>query len=253
MKIQVVSDLHLSRAPCVVPDVGADLLVLAGDIHRPAQAISWARALDRSVIYVAGDHEYYQSSLVATDRLLQELSRGSRVTVLNCAEQHVGNVRVLGATLWSDFRLHGDGPARDLAMQEAARSSRDFSRIRVQDDGAVFSPAHCVQLFQQHVAWLQAVLAEPFAGETVVVTHFAPSSGSIAARFAGSPLNPFFVSSLEALIEKSGAALWVHGHTHDSFDYRIGATRVLCNPRGYVVDGQAENRSFEPGLTVDLG
>ena len=27
--------------------------------------------------------------------------------------------------------------------------------------------------------------------------------------------------------------LWVHGHTHSSFDYNIHGTRVVCNPRGY--------------------
>ncbi len=254
MKLQVISDIHLSCAPCFIPDVGADLLVLAGDIHRPAQAISWARALNMPIVYVPGDHEYYGASLAATDRRLQELSRDSKVTVLNCAEKRFGSVRVLGATLWSDFRLLDDGPMRERAMKEASRHSRDFSRIVVDEDGGeTFSPSHCAGLFARHVKWLEACLAEPFDGETVVVTHFAPSIGSIAPRFADSTLNPFFVSNLEALIDKSGAALWVHGHTHDSFDYRIGSTRVLCNPRGYVVNDKTENPNFEPGLTVELG
>ena len=56
----------------------------------------------------------------------------------------------------------------------------------------------------------------------------------------------------QALVEKSGAALWVHGHTHDSFDYHVGRTRVLANPRGYVKDGSAENAAFNPGLTVEV-
>mgnify|MGYP006329361721 CR=1 FL=1 len=73
------------------------------------------------------------------------------------------------------------------------------------------------------------------------------------ARFAGSPLNACFVSDLEALVANSGAALWIHGHTHDSFDYRLGGTRVLANPRGYVCNGEAENPDFDPGLTVQVG
>jgi len=71
---------------------------------------------------------------------------------------------------------------------------------------------------------------------------------SIHPRFAGSPVNLCFVSDAEHLLE--GADLWVHGHTHDSFDYRVGATRVLCNPRGYARDGVPENRDFDPGLLV---
>ncbi|MCZ7654487.1 MAG: hypothetical protein M5R42_09725 [Rhodocyclaceae bacterium] len=52
MKIQIVSDIHLSLAPCVIPDVGADLLILAGDIHRPVEALRWAKELPIPIVYV---------------------------------------------------------------------------------------------------------------------------------------------------------------------------------------------------------
>ena len=254
MKIQIVSDIHLGLAPCALPNVGADLLILAGDIHRPVEALRWARELPIPIIYVPGNHEYYGSSLPATDRLLRELVQDSNVTLLDCAEKRIDDVRVLGATLWSDFLLYGDGPEREKAMDEAKRFSRDFSRITVDEEGLeTLSPEHCATLFMQHANWLEARLAEPFAGETVVVTHFAPSAGSIAPRFVGSLLNACFVSNLDALVERSGAALWVHGHTHNSCDYHIKRTRVLANPRGYVKDGKAENSEFDPGLTVEVG
>lgn len=254
MKLQIVSDLHLGLAPCELPDTGADLVILAGDIHRPREALGWATALDRPAVYVAGNHEYYGSSIPSTNRLLRDLSRDSKVTVLDCDEKRFGDVRILGATLWSDFRLAGDGAIRMQAMDDAVRFSRDFSRITADEEQhEVFTPHHCAALFERHAGWLGARLAEPFDGMTVVVTHFAPSPGSVAARFAGSPVNPCFVSDLDDLVAGSGAALWIHGHTHDSFDYRLGATRVLANPRGYVVDGKAENGNFDPGLTVNLG
>ena len=254
MKIQIVSDIHLGLAPCNIPDVGADLLILAGDIHRPLEALAWAKTLPMPIVYVPGNHEYYGSSLPATDRLLRELSQGSNVTLLNCGETRIGGVRVLGATLWTDFLLNGDGPEWQTTMDEAERFSRDFTRIAVDEEKLeMLSPMHCAALFRRHANWLEERLAEPFAGTTVVVTHFAPSVGSVAPRFAGSSLNACFVSDLEGLVEKSGAVLWVHGHTHDSFDYRIGGTRVLANPRGYVKDGKAENAAFDPGLTVNVG
>ena len=70
-------------------------------------------------------------------------------------------------------------------------------------------------------------------------------------RFTGSPVNLCFASDAEHLLQ--GVDLWVHGHTHDSFDYRVGATRVVCNPRGYVRDGVQENAHFDPALVVDVG
>jgi hypothetical protein len=96
-------------------------------------------------------------------------------------------------------------------------------------------------------------LALPFAGPTVVVTHHAPSLRSVPARFAGSPLNPNFVSDAEHLLADSHARLWVHGHLHDSCDYAVHGTRVLCNPRGYARDGINENPHFDPQLMVDIG
>ena len=47
--------------------------------------------------------------------------------------------------------------------------------------------------------------------------------------------------------------LWVHGHTHQSFDYRVRSCRIVCNPRGYVSwSGRTENQTFDPGLTLQL-
>ena len=48
-----------------------------------------------------------------------------------------------------------------------------------------------------------------------------------------------FASDLDRLMGK--AALWIHGHTHDSFDYVLNGTRVVCNPRGYCKRGVCEN------------
>ena len=71
-------------------------------------------------------------------------------------------------------------------------------------------------------------------------------------RFAGSPLNVNFVSDARSLLGGERTALWIHGHTHDSFDYDVQGTRVLCNPRGYAKDGVPENPLFDPGLIVDI-
>src|SRR5690606_3670001 len=75
---------------------------------------------------------------------------------------------------------------------------------------------------------------------------------SIHPRFAGSPINACFVSDLEARIKRWRPTLWLHGHTHDSFDYRIGATRVLANPRGYAPGGVVENALFDPAFHIEI-
>ena len=86
-----------------------------------------------------------------------------------------------------------------------------------------------------------------------MVTHHAPSPRSIHPRFAGSVINACFISDAERLIDGARADLWIHGHTHDSFDYNVNGTRVLCNPRGYAKDGVNENASFDADLVVEIG
>ena len=44
-------------------------------------------------------------------------------------------------------------------------------------------------------------------------------------------------------------ALWVHGHVHNSSDYRAGSTCIVCNPHGY----GSENPDFDGALVVEVG
>ncbi|HEX7217920.1 MAG TPA: metallophosphoesterase [Burkholderiales bacterium] len=250
MKLNILSDLHLSQGELPLPENDADLVILAGDLGRPARAMAWASRIPKPVLYVAGNHEFYGGSIEGGVAELKQLCAGTRIRVLDCEAVVIGGVRFLGATLWTDFRLEGAGAAREAAMSEATRFMRDFSVVRI--DGVPFTPQASAGLFDAQAAWLEARLAEPHAGPTVVVTHHAPSPRSIHPRFAGSPLNACFVSDAERLIDERRVQLWIHGHTHDSFDYRVAGTRVLCNARGYAKDGVNENPAFDANLLVEI-
>jgi hypothetical protein len=48
-------------------------------------------------------------------------------------------------------------------------------------------------------------------------------------------------------------AIWIHGHTHQQFDYRVRSCRIVSNPRGYVNwSGRIENKAFDPALVIDV-
>ena len=253
MKLHILSDLHLSVCAWEPPAGDADAVVLAGDIARPAEAVAWARRFGKTVFYVAGNHEFYGGSIPGTIAELRACSAGSDVRVLDSEEALFQGVRFLGATLWTDFRLFGAGERCAAAIDEAQRLIRDFSRIRVDDGGRLFTPADSQALFDSQLGWLERKLAETYVGPTVVITHHAPSPRSIHPRFAESLLNACFVSDAERLLDGRRARLWIHGHTHDSFDYRINGIRVVCNPRGYARDGVNENARFDPDLTIEIG
>ena len=254
MKLQILSDLHLGSGGFEPPATAADVVILAGDIARPKEAVPWAKQFGKPVLYVAGNHEFYGGSIDGTLQTLKQSCTGSPVQVLDDSEIVLGGVRFLGSTLWTDFELFEEAARRSEAMAEAQRLIRDFSRIRrLEAAQAVFTPQDSADLFRRHADWLSRRLEVPFNGPTVVITHHAPSPGSIHPRFADSLLNACFVSAAEYLLDGRRVQLWIHGHTHDSFDYRVNGTRVVCNPRGYVKDGVNENPCFDPALVIDIG
>lgn len=254
MKLHILSDLHLGFQGMEKPDTDADVVVLAGDIARPQEAAAWALGFGKPVLYVMGNHEFYGSSIQDATRELRQLCHGTPIHVLDDRSVVIRGVRFLGSTLWTDFRLFGEGDRRTRAMAEAQRFMRDFSRIRIgmPPADAVLTPQHTADLFASHARWLEEELSKPHAGPTVVITHHAPSPSSIHPRFAGSPLNACFVSHAEHLLDARRVQLWIHGHTHDSFDYLLNGTRVVCNPRGYAKDGANENPLFNPLWTMEV-
>ena len=261
MRIQLASDLHLellSRWPhesLITPAPGADLLVLAGDIHRGTRAIEHFASWPVPVLYLAGNHEYYDSQWETLRSELRRAADGTAVRFLDNDVVTLDGVRFLGSTLWTDYRLAG------IPLPEAMTVAEDFlldhRRILTRS-----GPFRARQALDEHVrsrAWLARELSIDHATPTVVVTHHAPHPRSIHARFAGSPVNGAFVSDLTELVEQ--ADLWLHGHAHDSFDYRVGRCRVVCNPRGYAqnrhdapsVDALVfENPAFGRQLVIDL-
>lgn len=256
MRILVLSDLHLEFGPFTPPVTDVDLVVLAGDIHVKGRGLAWAKEVfSCPVAYVLGNHDYYNGHLEWLPRALAEQAAGSNVHVLERGELRLGGVRVLGGTCWTDYQLNGQAP---LAAFDAERTMSDFKKIRCGLDSRgnrVFHRLKAGVLIRENALfreWLSKKLAEPFEGKTVVVTHHAPSELSLHPMYRETEkqayLNAAYASRLE--YEMEGVDLWVHGHTHNSADYSVLGTRVVCNPRGYAGDGL--NPEFDPALVLEL-
>ena len=140
------------------------------------------------------------------------------------------------------------GPGyKDQAVYVSRQTVNDFRGI-IQHLGVPFTPADATAEFHESVAWLRQVLATPWDGRTVVLTHHAPSIQSVSDEFRNDFASAAFASNLENLIASHDIDLWVHGHTHRCFDYKLGNTRVICNPRGY----PHEQNNFNPNLVVEI-
>lgn len=261
MKIQIASDLHLELLGQgfpgyrVIEPADADVLVIAGDIHRHTGAINTFADWPVPVVYVHGNHESYRAQYVDLIANMRRAAQGSRVHYLERDEWVHGGVRFLGCCLWTDYCIT-EAPQEE-AMHEAERILYDHQLIAMPD--GLFSAADALQLHRDSRAWLQEKLDQPFSGPTVVVTHHAPHPGSIHPRFAGTVLNAAFISDLTPLMGK--AALWIHGHVHDSFDYEIAGTHIVANPRGYALNRKTatspaeiewENKAFDARRVVEI-
>ena len=250
MKLHVLSDLHLEFSNLMLPKSDADVIVLAGDIGKDVSGIYWARATfpNMPIVYVAGNHEFYCGNRLEVLARLRIAARETNVHFLDNEEVVINDVRFMGATLWTDFKLFGEELKLDC-MYEGESKLNDFRLITEGEWN--FSTNDSIRLHDESVAWLSKALKEPFHGKTVVVTHHLPSADSVVTRYKKDLLSACFASKLDYLMRKP--VLWVHGHTHDSLDYQVNATRVICNPRGYCrYEGGEENAEFNPSLTVEI-
>ena len=267
MRIWILSDLHVDvrswEPPAATPD--HDVLVVAGDVREKLskRVLPWLAqnfgAFGRPVVYVPGNHDFYRSNYDAEAERAPAVARELGITLLmdGSGPVVVGGARFVGGTLWTDYRVHGD---RDASMAAAATTMNDHKLIRAAGDYRRFAPRYAEILHGRALAGLDAALAVPFDGPTVVVTHHAPAPPSLDDRIVREPLDGSYVSDLTALIEARRPDLWIHGHVHRPRDYRIGMTRVVANPRGYattrIVAGrlvtEEDNPGFDPSMTVDV-
>ena len=248
MQLHVLSDLHLEFAPFEPPPIQADAVVLAGDTHLGLRGVEWAAQAFAGwpVIYVLGNHEFYGHT--APDLIAKAQARGAElgVHVLSDSGIVVEGVRFLGATLWTDFRLFGPSPTVAMVAQQRMV---DFRKIRVSPQYRKLQPADTALWHARSIRFLQQALAERFDGPTVVVTHHAPSSRSVAPSFATDELSAAYASALDELVASSAAVYWIHGHTHYNARYELGRTSIVSNQRGYP-DEPAPG--FDPALVLSV-
>ena len=281
MNIQLLSDLHLESNPHFTPHPvpGADLLVLAGDIgsyqsgsqlltlgvadfglarFSPLPVAQGGAAWPTPVFFVPGNHEYDGLDFDETHARLR--SACERLGLLWLERQTVvlQGVRFIGCTLWTDFDALTTERAftgavtlaEQLKMRDKAMRAANFY-LKKNHSLRGGTPLLADALREEGLtsqAWLRQALAEPFAGKTVVVTHFAPSLRSADPRYGLSPGTAGFCNALDDFLPL--AQLWLHGHLHCPNDYMHNGCRVVANPLGYARKG--EQAAFKPEFLIKI-
>lgn len=248
--IYPIGDLHLEFDEVRLPTSEADIIVLCGDIHSGSRGLQWAREAfaGRRVIYVAGNHEYYGGCLPRVTEALDRDADGETVHFLENRGLVVDGIRFLGCALWTDFELFGL-EERQHCMRTVSDLMNDYRLIRMSPEDRRLQPTDTLRLHHISRHWIEEMLATPFDGPTVVVTHHAPSVRSLRRIHWEDPASAGFASSLESLIGRHAIDLWIHGHTHYCVDYVLNGTRILSNQRGYP---DIPDPEFRPDLLIRL-
>lgn len=245
MKIAVGSDVHLENwkeALPALPDE-ADILIMAGDLTSLGDGATRLRErydTDKPIFYVPGNHEYYGS--VYQDRLAQ-IETDCDVNKINFVgpgrSYDIDGVKIVGATLWTDYKLNGDEVA---GMISAGVGMSDHYTIgfREDDGNKWFLPRHALELHEEHLNWLLTACAQDYNPRTIIITHHLPTRACIHPRWERSSLNPAFASEVLHRFQDFMPALWVYGHSHDEMDLTIGGTRLLSNQLGYKGENYAD-------------
>lgn len=230
------------------------------------------------VLFVPGNHEYDAMDFDVAHARLRETCERLDITWLErevvfcsglrqntgratAAEADQAAVRFVGTTLWSDFDAFGplvavpDAPSTGPLTQMLKARDKAFraANYYLKKTGTT---RHGLPMLAESVreqalvcqAWLAKVLAEPFDGKTVVVTHFAPSLLSADPRYGFTPGTAGFCNALDEWL--AHAQLWLHGHLHAPSHYVKNGCRVMANPLGYARKG--EQSAFQETFCIEL-
>jgi len=244
MKIALCSDIHLEFGHLPIENTeNADVLLLAGDIctaHGFSDDLTRNSYYEffkhcsmefRDVIYIMGNHEHYRGDFSTTYSILkEELKIHKNIHVFEKEYCEIKDHVFIGQTLWTDFNKENS-----LSMRTCEGMMNDYRVIRNSEKGRRLI---ALDTLYHHKTSLEKIdeVYNQFDKPIVVVGHHAPSKLSVKPQYEHDfHLNGAYSSNLdEFIVNHPRIKLWVHGHTHNEFDYIIGETRVVCNPRGYV-------------------
>lgn len=281
MKIAVASDIHLEFGDLIIKNSeNAEVLILSGDIcvaadigrpdpHNIFEGSRSNRIVDffkrcsfqfAHVIYILGNHEHYHGDITTSYNIIKHMLESNQLSNVHLLEKEIckiNGVTFIGGTLWTDMNnrdqltlYHMTSMMNDFRIIK--NSNRQFAYENYSQRRPNFTPEDAAEDFDKMKAFIQTIIEGEPDQQFVVVGHHAPSRLSTHEMYRDDTImNGGYSSNMDEFIQAHPQIrLWTHGHTHHPFDYVIGETRVVCNPRGYVgYEARADEWKL---LTVDI-
>lgn len=253
MKINLLSDLHLEFGKedfdigsgdvlilagdiCVINDIVAEWILEKDDEEREDNVfLSFFRKCIRNynkVFYIMGNHEHYGWDYKISEMWLRKCLPTGITLLVNQVEEYNG-YNFVGSTLWANYNNCGN-------------KMSDFKQITFGDDK--ITPEDLKEENKKNIEFLKETI--PSLENVVVITHHSPSMLSIDDSRKELGVSNGYGNELDSfIIDNPNIKYWLHGHIHDSLDYNIGNTNIICNPRGYF--GHCINKEFDSELVIN--
>jgi predicted phosphodiesterase len=243
MKVNILSDIHIEFNRKFKFNKNETYLV-AGDIGHIDNSIPFLSKLDKStkVIFIAGNHEFYNNSIEGYETLKLEFKDSENITFLQDNYITLNGVNIYGTTLWSSLDSSLD---TNTLYKHGKDGMNDFKFIKYKN--ALLDPSDLVDFYNDALSKMTSFLQEKKNEKTIIMTHNSPSHSSNLSKYRTSLLNPFFCNKMDDYILEHKPNVWIHGHLHNTTLYKIGDTRIICNPLGYPYENMNKR-----DITIDL-
>jgi len=276
MKIALGSDLHIEFGQLEVTNAhGADVLILSGDIVTAtdlkgySEGDSYGNAKRfmtffeqcstsfKHILYVMGNHEHYHGDFATSANILRTvLKEFPNIHFMDKESITIEDVTFIGGTLWTDMNKEDPHTLYSIKgdMNDFRIIQNSSRKVTFKDNGgkfhereARFCPEDTVEDHKAMLAFIDESTKDK-TDKFVVIGHHSPCKMSTHPRYKEEVMmNGAYSSDLsEFILDRPQIKLWTHGHTHDPYDYMIGSTRIVCNPRGYInYEEIADNFDFK--------
>ena len=264
MKIKVISDLHINRNIKFNIEENCDLLVIAGDVSSDSyKEIEFLKQFKVETVCVAGNHLGYDSyknflfhqllypydksnfTLEHEIKNIQTYFKNTNIHYLQNEYFKFNDKILFGGTMYTNFELYGK-QHKEECMYNAKLHIGDFETVWIDKKNVRYvTPQDYIKYFNTFIRKLKKCIKET-SEDIIVVTHFAPSRKAINEEYKNSDINPYFVTDLEDFInDNPRIKLWIHGHVHNSCQYKVGKCKVVCNPFGYLGENYKDVKDYK--------
>lgn len=274
MKIRIISDLHLASNNVSWPlnsidtlqkykdkegansihsgkDVEDDIYTLiAGDLAADADTCDkFFKAFpELKGCWVEGNHIVYNDENKTIDELYEERKERFGNNQMKFLENDVYEIPntdfvVIGATLWTDFKLFGHDKIKISKCKRAVKRALNDYRYGIQrfdednngdPEPIMLSPEYTKNFFEKSFQYINQMVKQYKDKKVIVLTHHCPSIRCSPSRYHSDLVTAGYVSNLDIFIEENpNIVMWICGHCHEQKFFKIGNTNIVMNPIGY--------------------